>query len=136
MLADGDDVLAHERGTGLEVVHEGLVTELTVVATGVTQSVPGFYADEGSLLLVGTPEGDDGTAVVHCDSRRSVEVQQFGTMGLRVMDLHRVVREELVVEDYQALVDAQVGLCHLVRTVDIALQSNERLVVVQSDDAL
>ena len=63
ILSNRDGVFAHERGAWLQVVHVGLVLEFTVVAAMVAQTVPRFDADERCLLLVGAPEGNDGTTV-------------------------------------------------------------------------
>lgn len=66
-LSDSNLVFAHETGAGLEMVHEGLVLKLAVEATRVANTVPRFDADEGSVLVVWTPECDDGCAEVDGD---------------------------------------------------------------------
>ena len=76
ILSDGNGVFTHERGTGLQVVHVGLILELAVVAAMVAQTVPWFDTDKGRLLLVRTPEGDDRTAVVECHGWCAVGVEQ------------------------------------------------------------
>lgn len=76
ILSDGNRVFTHERGTGLQVVHVGLILELAVVAAMVAQTVPWLDTDKGRLLLVRTPEGDDRTAVVECYGRCAVGVEQ------------------------------------------------------------
>ena len=62
-----DFVARHERGSRLQVVHKGLVLELTFEAPRIADpriadTVPRLDADEGCLLAERTPEGDDGGA--------------------------------------------------------------------------
>jgi hypothetical protein len=52
-------VFAHKTGARLKVIHQRLVLELTIEPSRITDAVPWFNADEGSLLAIGTPEGDD-----------------------------------------------------------------------------
>ena len=123
ILFDGDGVFAHKRCPRLQVVHVGLVLELTFPSSRVAQAIPRLYADEGSLLLIGTPEGDDGALVVYCHSGRAVSVEQACLMRLTVVYLHAVVGKELVVEWDKAILDlVELNLRHLVRAVDIALE--------------
>ena len=42
------------------MIHQRLVLELTLETSWIADAVPGFDADEGRLLAIGTPEGDDG----------------------------------------------------------------------------
>ena len=54
-------------------------------------------------------------------------------MGLTLVDLHRVVAEEVVADLYHALISLQRLFHHVVTAVDITLQHIHRLVVIQSD---
>ena len=112
------------------MVHVGLGAELTLVAAGVAEAVPGFDADEGRLLLVGTPESNDGTLVVDGDGRRPVRVEQLGTVCLRGVNLHAVVAEKVVVESDEVALCLYGHFDHLVGAVDVALDARQRLVVV------
>ena len=57
-----DFVARHERGSRLQVVHKGLVLELTFEAPRIADAVPRLDANEGCLLAERTPESDDGSA--------------------------------------------------------------------------
>jgi len=119
------------------VVHVGLVAEFSLIAAGVAEAVPWLDADEGGLLLIGAPEGDDGAAVVEGHGGRAVGVEQACLMGLAVVDLDAVVGEERVVEGDDAVADHVEGyLRHLVGAVDVALQTFQGLLVVEGDDAV
>ena len=75
------------------MVHVGLVLEFTVVAAMVAKTVPRFDADERCLLLVGAPEGDDGTTVVEGHGRGAIGIQQGGLRGLTLVELHAIIGE-------------------------------------------
>ena len=120
----------------MEMVHEGLVFELALETTGIAQTVPRFDAYEGSLLLVGTPESDDRGAEVDCYYGIACFVEQLGTVYLALVDLHTVVAPRVVAELDDAVFGLYGDLDHLVRAVDIALQSVERLLVVEADTAI
>ncbi len=76
------------------MVHQWLVLELTVKSPMVSQSIPRFYAYERCILAKRTPEGTDGCFVVNGDSRFAIGIQQHGTMGLALVNLHTIVAEE------------------------------------------
>ena len=75
----------------MEVIHQGLVLEFAFETAWVANAVPGFDADEGGVLLVGAPKGDDGGAELYGHFSLACLVEQFGTAYLALVDLHAVV---------------------------------------------
>ena len=120
----------------MEVVHEGLVLELTAEAAGIAQTIPGLDTYKGSVLPEGAPEGDDGGAEFDRDLGIACFVEQFGTAHLTLVDLHAVVAPGVVGELDDAALGFDGHLGHLVGAVDIALQTVEGLGVVETDAAV
>ena len=117
------------------MVHQGLVLELALETTWVAKSIPRLDADEGSLFAERTPEGDDRRAEVESHLWLAVSTQQLCTMHLALVNLHAVVAPGVVCKLDDALLCFHRDLCHLVRAVDIALQTVEGLFVVKTDMA-
>jgi len=132
-LTDRDGVAAHEGGAGLQMVHEGLVLELALEATGIAEAIPRLNADKGGLLAVRAPKSADGRLVVHRHRRFAIGIHQHSTVRLTLVDLHRVVAEEIVTELNHALIGLQELLHHVVTAIDITLQHIHRLVIIESD---
>ena len=118
------------------MVHQGLVLELALEVSRVADAVPRFYADERSQFAVWTPEGADRCLVFHRHCRFARGIYQHGTVRLALVNLHRVVAEEVVADFQHTPVSLQGHLHHVVATVGIALQHIHRLLVVQLDHPL
>ena len=85
------------------MVDERLVFELTFETARVANTIPWFEADEGCILLIGTPKGDDRAFVTEPYSHAAVGIQQFHTACLILVQFHGIMTEELVVEADQAI---------------------------------
>ena len=96
VLADSYGITTHKRGTRQQVVHQGFILELALEASGVAQSIPRLYAYERSLFAVWTPESDNGCLIVHRHCGLTIGIHQHRTMRLTLMNLHRVIAEEVV----------------------------------------
>ena len=80
------------------MVHVGFVLEFALVATRITYAKPRFEADERSVLLIRTPESDDGTTIVQFHSHATIRIEQFHAACLTLVQFHGVVDEELIIE--------------------------------------
>ena len=133
-LTNGDGIATHERSTRLQVVHQGLVLELTLEISGVTNAVPGLYADKGSLLAIRTPEGTDGCLVVYRYCWFTIGIQQHGTVCLTIVDFYAVISEKVIRNLHDAHIGIQRHLHHVMTAVGIALQHVHGLLIIQLDD--
>ena len=115
------------------MIHQGLVLELAFEVSWVANAIPRFYADERSLFAVRTPEGADWCLVVYRHSGLASGIHQYGTVRLALVNLHRVVAEEVVADFQNPPVSLQWYLHHVMATVGIALQCIHRLLAVQLD---
>ena len=116
------------------MVHQGFVLEFAVEATRIANAIPRLDADEGCLLVVGTPEGNDGGAEGDCDLGLSCLVQQFCAMQLALVNLDGVVAPGVVGELHQSVFGFyERYLVHIVRTIEIAVEGIHRLFVVETD---
>lgn len=135
--ADLDVVARHERGTRLQMVHQRLVAELSLEAARIADAVPRLDTDEGGLLAVRTPKGDDRRAEGERHLRLAIGPQQFGTMQLALVDLDGVVAPGVVGEFHDAVFGLNEGhLVHLMRAVAVAVEGVHRLLVVETDTAV
>ena len=116
------------------MVHQGLVLELTLEISGVTNAVPGLYADKGSLLAIRTPEGTDGCLVVYRYCWFTIGIQQHGTVCLTIVDFYAVISEKVIRNLHDAHIGIQRHLHHVMTAVGIALQHVHGLLIIQLDD--
>ena len=136
VLADSYGVTTHKRGTRQQVVHQGFILEFALKVSGVTQTIPRLNTYEGSLLAIRTPEGNDRGRLVHRYCRLTSGIHQHSTMGLALMNLHRVVTEEVVAKLQNTHISLQGDLHHIVAAVSITLQRVHRLLIVQLNHTL
>ena len=129
-------ILRHKGGTWLQMVHQGLVLEFTGETARITETIPGFDADKGGILLVGAPEGDDRRMELYCHPWIPVSTEQFGTMHLTLVDLHAVVAPCVVAELNDALLGFHRYLNHLMGAIDIAFQAVKGGGIVEADAAI
>ena len=115
------------------MVHQRLVLELALEISGIAKTIPRLDADKRRLLVIRTPKGYHRRLVVHRYCRFTIRIHQHGAMCLALMNLHRIVTEEIVADLYHALISLQRLLYHVVTTVDITLQHVHRFIVIKSD---
>ena len=80
----------------LKMIHQGLVLELSLETTRITNTIPRFNADERRLFVVRTPEGNHWCTEGNRHLRLSCLIQQFSTMQLALVNLDRVVAPGIV----------------------------------------
>ena len=80
------------------MVHKGLVLKFSLEISGIANAIPRFYADEGSLFTVWTPEGAYRRLVIHRHSGLTISIHQHSSVSLALVNLHRVVAEEAVAD--------------------------------------
>ena len=73
------------------MVHQGLVLELTLVATRVANTIPRFNTHERCLLAKRTPEGYDGRIETDRHFWLSSLIQKLSLMQLALMNLDGVI---------------------------------------------
>ena len=118
------------------MVHEGLVLELAIESTMVANAIPRLDADEGGILAKGAPESTNGCLVINGDSRLAIDIEEHGTVGLALVDLHAVVAEEALADLDDTHISIQRNIDLVVGPVSIATQNIDRLLAVELDNTL
>ena len=66
------DVFAHKRSSRLQVVHQILVAELSLIFIAVVHSIPWFKTDEWCVLAIWSPYAHTGSVEAYCHHRTRV----------------------------------------------------------------
>ena len=133
-LADGNFVFRHKRSPWKQVIHKGFVLEFALEISGVAYAIPRLYADEGCLLVVRTPEGDDRRVKIYRHLRFARFVEQLRLVQLTLVYLNRIVAPRIVRKFHHAILSLdERHFVHLVRAVQVTMQGVQRLTVIQRE---
>lgn len=93
LLANRDDVLAHEAGTRKELVHEIAIAKLTVIISIVGHAIPWLNTHKRSMLATRAPDADSRCLEIYGNDRLVALTKQFHMVKLAVIEDDRIILE-------------------------------------------
>ena len=92
-MANRDDILAHEAGTGKELVHEIAIAKLTGIISIVGHAIPWLNTHKRSMLATRTPDADSRCLEIYGNDRLVALTKQFHMVKLAVIEDDRIILE-------------------------------------------